>query len=272
MIDLISLQIFRNALYMSIVLSILFGIISFFVVLRKMAFLGAGISHTAFGGVALGVLLAIDPFLTSLGFCLLSAIIIGRIVRYSIISYDTSIGIFFAFSMALGSLFISLKKSYTFDLTGYLFGNILAVKTHELWVSIAVLLLFLIFFGVYYHRLIFLSFDKEAATVSGIATNYLDDLLLLFLTLIIVISIKSVGIILISALIVLPASFGLLWSKNYRYVFIIGVFFTITIMLLGITISNSFDLPTGASIVVIGTLTYFISLSYVFIWQKINHT
>ncbi len=128
MTELFRLQFFQNAFIMSLLLGVLFGILSFFVVLRKMSFLGAGIAHTAFGGVALGVLVGLDPYLTALAFCVAAAILIGKLVRFGRISYDMGIGIFFSFSMALGAIFLSLKKGYTFDLMSYLFGNILAVN------------------------------------------------------------------------------------------------------------------------------------------------
>ncbi len=234
-----------------------------------MAFLGAGISHTAFGGVALGVLLDIDPFASSLVFCLLSAVLITRLSKQQAIGFDTGIGIFFSFAMALGSLFIALKKNYTFDLTGYLFGNILSVERIEIYWAFGALLFFSIFLIFYLQKLLFLSFDPEVAAVSGIRTIFLEYSLILFLALIIVTSIKSVGIILVSALVVLPASFGLALSQNYRNVMLLGVFFALVNMLSGLIVSNFWDIPTGASIVVIGTMVYFFTISLKALFGKI---
>lgn len=255
--SLFSLEVFRNAFAMSLILSLLFGILSFFIVMRKMAFMGAGIAHTAFGGVALGVLMEIDPMITSVIFCTGAALIIGNMARSGRISYDTGIGIFFSFSMALGALFIALKEEYTFDLTGYLFGNILGITQTEIYIALTILVLFLLFIALFFPKLLFLTFDPEVSRASGVATVWLDNMLLLFLALIIVVSIKSVGIILVSALVVLPASFGMLVSGNYRFVFLLGIIYAVFIMLSGLYLSNLLNSPTGATIVTAGTLLYF---------------
>jgi zinc transport system permease protein len=261
MLELLSLTFFRNAFLMCVLLSILYGILSFFTVMRKMSFLGAGIAHTAFGGVALGILLGVNPFFTSLIFCVLAALLIGKLARYGNITFDTSIGIFFAFSMALGAFFIAIKKAYTFDLSGYLFGNILGVTLFDTIAVLIALGLFIPFILLFLHRILFMTFDAEVAVVSGVNTSLLDTLLLVFLAAIIVTSIKIVGIILISALVVLPASFGLLLSKNFRIVILAGILYAMIIMVGGLFLSYGLSTPPGATMVIGGTLIYFIALA-----------
>ncbi|MBP7735408.1 MAG: metal ABC transporter permease [Spirochaetes bacterium] len=268
MIELFQLHFFRNAFIMSFIVGILFGILSFFVVMRKMSFLGAGIAHTAFGGVALGVLIGIDPFLTSLAFCTAAAILIGKLVRFGRISFDMGIGIFFSFSMALGAIFLSLKKGYAFDLMSYLFGNILAVTAADNVIALAVLAVFVPFIIIFIHRILFMTMDEEVAAVSGVRTEVLDTLLLIFLAGIIVISIKIVGIILVSALVVLPASFGLLLSRNYRKVIMIGIVYTVAVMVGGLFLSYYLDTPAGATMVTAGTVIYFLSLGAVKLFRS----
>lgn len=257
MSHLFALEFFRNALFISLLLSGLFGLLSFFIVMRKMAFLGAGISHSAFGGVALGILIGINPFYTSLVFCVGVAVLIGRLVRQGRVSYDTGIGIFFSFTMALGALFIALKKAYTFDLAGYLFGNILGVTTLDLILTVIVAILFIPFVLLFLPKLLFMTFDERTAEVSGVPVQRLDTLLLISLAVIIVVSIKIVGIVLVSALVVLPASFGLLFSRDYRRVLLISVIFTVGMMSGGMGLSYLLNSPTGATMVVLGTLCYF---------------
>lgn len=261
MSGLFSLTFFRNAFGMCILLSVLFGILSFFTVMRKMSFLGAGIAHTAFGGVALGILLGINPFFTSLLFCILAAILIGKLARYGNITYDTSIGIFFAFSMALGAFFIALKRAYAFDLSGYLFGNILGVTLFDTITVIVALCVFIPFILIFLQRILFMTFDEEVAAVSGVKTSFLDTLLLVFLAAIIVTSIKIVGIILVSALVVLPASFGLLLSKDFRIVILAGILYTLVVMVGGLFLSYLLSTPPGATMVISGTIVYFIGLA-----------
>ncbi len=261
MTELFALHFFRNAFIMCFLLSALFGILSFFVVMRKMSFLGAGISHTAFGGVALGILFGINPFYTALAFCVCAAVLIGKISKLGNISYDTGIGIFFSFSMALGAIFIAMRKAYTFDLTGYLFGNILGVTDFDRIVAAVVLLLFVPFELLFIHRILFMTFDEDVAVISGVRVGTLDTALSVFLAVIIVISIKIVGIVLVSALVVLPASFGLLMSKNFRPVIWWGIGFALCTMTSGLFLSYFLDFPAGATMVTAGTLLYFAALT-----------
>ncbi len=257
MIEAFSMNFFRNAFIISILLSVIFGILSFFIVMRKMSFLGAGIAHTAFGGVAIGVFLGINPFITALGFCILIAVLLSRLVRNVNISYDTGIGIFFSFSMALGALLISLKKAYTFDLMGYLFGNILGVTSSDVIITAVALTLFMPFVLLFLNRIIFMSFDEDVASVSGVHTAALDTVMIIFLAGIIVVSIKIIGIILVTALVVLPASFGLLLSRRYKRVIIISIIYTLVAMTGGLFISYYLDTPAGATMVTAGTVAYF---------------
>lgn len=260
MIELISMDFFRNALIMGLIISVIFGVLSFFVVMRKMSFLGAGIAHTAFGGVALGVLLGVSPFLSSLLFCAAASLLIGKLVRIGKISYDTSIGIFFSFSMALGAVFLALKNDYNFDLMGYLFGNILGITVLDNIIAAGMLLVFLPFLAIFFQRLLFMTFDDEVAVVNGVKTGMLDTALLLFLAGIIVVSIKIVGIILVSALVVLPASFGLVLSDDYKKVISAGVLYTFLVIVGGLFLSYMIDTPAGASIVTLATVVYFFVL------------
>lgn len=260
MTSLFEMQFFQNAFLMSLMLGFLFGLLSFFVVMRKMAFLGAGIAHTAFGGIAIGIFLGIHPFYSSLVFCMVSALLINRLVRYGKISYDTGIGIFFSFSMALGALFIALKRAYTFDLSGYLFGNILGVSDTDIILTFIILMIFTPFIVSMFQKILFMTFDEKVAAVSGIRTQRLDTVLSVFLVAIIVVSIKIVGIILVSALVVLPASFGLLFFKNYRSVMVCSMIYTLLTMMSGLFLSYFLDFPTGATMVILGTLYYFSAL------------
>lgn len=259
MLDIFSMEFFSNAFLASLLLSILFGVLSFFIVTRKMAFLGAGVAHTAFGGVAIGVFFGVSPFWSAMFFCVLSAIAIAMLSRRGKISPDVGIGIFFAFSMALGALLIKLKKAYTFDLQGYLFGNILAVTRADLILALALLAIFIPFVALFIHRIMFMIFDEEVALVSGIRTGHLDIALFAFLAVSIVISMKIVGIILVSALVVLPASFGLLLTHNFRGVIALGIAFTFFSMCGGLVLSYYLDTPPGATMVVLGTGIYGVS-------------
>ena len=138
MIEILVLEFMQNAFLAGMMLSLVLAVVSFFVVLRRLSFVGVGVAHSAFGGVALGSLLGISPTLTAIGFAVLVANAIGYIGNQGRLSTDTAIGIFFSLAMALGVIFIGMSDKYNMDLFGYLFGNILAITRQDL-IIIAVL-------------------------------------------------------------------------------------------------------------------------------------
>jgi ABC-type Mn2+/Zn2+ transport system permease subunit len=130
--DVLSYPFMQRALVAAVLVGVVCSVIGTYVVLKKMAFIGAGISHSAFGGVALGYLVGLSPIGIAIPFCLATAMAIGWVSRKGRVSEDTAIGIAFASTMALGALFIGLKEGYNVDLFGYLFGSILAVSESPL--------------------------------------------------------------------------------------------------------------------------------------------
>ncbi len=241
-------------------LSIVFGILSIFVILRKLSFLGVGISHSAFAGVALAVLLDTNLFLTTFFFCLLIAFLIGKTTKMGKLNYDNSIGLFFSFTMAIGAIFLYLSKNYNFDLMSYLFGSILGINKNSILLIIFISIISTAILFIFLKEFIFIAFDEDVAKVSGINVDFFDNLLLIILSSVIVISIKLIGIILVSALLILPGTFSLLLCQNYKKAFFISVFFNIVIFFLGGVISWKIDAPIGATIVTTGSIFYFVAL------------
>lgn len=187
----------QRALLAGVLIGSLCAVIGIYVVLKGMSFMGAGISHAAFGGVALGFLLKVDPVLSSVFFCVASGLGIVYLSKKSHIKEDTTIGIFFASTMALGILIFGLLKGVNVDLFGYLFGNILAVTLNDLYLALLVEGAVFFFVLFYYKELLLLVLDQEMAEVSGIPVSMVYYLLVTLISLTIVISIKVVGIVLV---------------------------------------------------------------------------
>lgn len=258
MSDLLSLSFMQNALAAAVMVSILCAVISFFVVLKRLSFIGAGISHSAFGGVSLGVLLKVNPTLAAVAFAVAAALAIGQISRKSEIHEDTAIGILFAAAMALGILLLSLSKSYTADLFGFLFGNILAVTRLDILIIAILSACVLVLVKLFFKELLFLSFDEEMAQVSGLPVAFLHLLLLGLMAVTIVVSIKIVGIILVSALLVIPGATGYRLTFNYRRMLLISVSVAVASSLMGLGASYYLDIPSGATIVLTATVIFLI--------------
>lgn len=252
----------QRALIAGVITSVLLSVLGFFVVIRKMSFIGVGIAHAAFGGVALGQLLGIPIFLSASIFSVGAGLGIGAVTRHGKIREDTAIGIFFAAGMALGVLFLSLKPGYTADLMSYLFGSILAVTPADLWIIAAVAVVILVIIALFFKELLATSFDAELARASGIPEGVLFYLLLGLVSLGIVSAIKLVGIVLVSALLVLPAATALQWSERYGRVLALSVILGLAYTLGGLIVSYWLDIPSGATIVILGTIVFLLSMGF----------
>jgi zinc transport system permease protein len=257
--DILQLTFMQNAFLAGIMLSLVLAVVSFFVVLRRLSFIGVGVAHSAFGGVALGALIGISPTFTAVAFAVAISNIIGYVSREGKLSTDTAIGVFFSLAMALGVIFIGLSNKYNTDLFGYLFGNILAITRQDL-ITIAVLgsmVLFSTF--LCFKELLFIAFDQEVAFVSGIPVALLDHFLLTILALSVVISMKIVGIVLVSALLVIPGAAALQLTKRYRSMIVVSISIALTSTVGGLFISFYADIASGATIVMLASILFFIA-------------
>ena len=257
--DILSYTFMQRALLAGILIGSLCALIGTYVVLKGMSFMGAGISHAAFGGVALGFLLNIDPVLSSIFFCVASGLGIAFLSKKIRIKEDTTIGIFFASTMAFGIMVFGFLKGVNIDLFGYLFGNILAVTLNDLYLTLIVEGIVLFFILFYYKELMMLVLDQEMAEVSGIPVSRIYFLLVVFMSLVIVISIKVVGIVLVSALLIIPSAAALQMTENFKIALITAVLFGILSSVGGLFLSYSFDTPSGATIVLLATAIFLIS-------------
>ena len=261
MIELLAMGFLQRALVAGIMVSLLCGMLSVFVILRRMAFIGVGISHSAFGGVALGFLLAVNPLWTGIGFAVLVALAIEWVQTHSRVEEDTAIGIFFAASMALGLVFLHLSHTYNVDVFGFLFGNILAIGTKQLVEISLVTAVVLALTLAFYKELVFLSFDEEMAWVSGVPVRALRYLFLVMLALVVIISIYLVGIILVAALLVIPGATAQNLTGHIRSMILTSAAVALGSAVGGLLLSCLLDFPTGATIVLLLALAYLLTIA-----------
>jgi ABC-type Mn2+/Zn2+ transport system permease subunit len=253
MAEMLHYAFVQKALLAGVLSGALLAVIGVYVVLKKMSFIGDGIAHSAFGGVALGLLLGINTTLAAVIFAWLTAMIIGIAKKRTKTSEDALIGIFFAFTMALGVIFIGLNKNYNGDVFGYLFGDILAVTNGDIVALAAVGAAVLLCVYVFYKELLYFAFDEEGARVSGLPVDFMYFLLLTLITAAIVSSIKVVGIILAVAFLIIPVSSAMLVTKKFRSVMAIAVIISLASVLMGFIFSYIFNIASGAAIVVTAT-------------------
>lgn len=240
-----------NALLAGLVVGFLGPFYGTFVVQRRMSFLGDGLAHVAFGGVALGLLLQTEPFWIAIPFTVLVAIALTYLKEKTTIEIDTAIGIFFAVSVALGVLFVSLNKRYISDAFAYLFGSILLVSTEDLFYSYALGIITIIVAYFFWKRWTYATFDAELARVDNINVTLDNYLLSILIALAIVISVKLVGIFLVASFLVIPSATSKLISKTFTQMTLLSILFGIISSEFGVIISIFFDLPTGSTIILL---------------------
>ena len=241
----------QRALIGGLLIAATCSIMSFFVIVRRLAFAGMGISHAAFGGVAIGIAAGVNPIVTAGAFCVGVAGGIGWLSRKGRLHEDAVIGILFSASMAFGVVLIAAAHAYNQDLLSYLFGSILAMTWADVTILAVLSVLAVAFLIFFFKELLFFSFDEETAAASGVPVRFVYYGLLITMALTIVISIKLVGIILISALIVIPGATGLQVSRNYRVVVLVSLASGLVSTIAGLYLSFRFDVASGATIVLI---------------------
>jgi len=250
----------QRALVVGILLAVTCAVLSFFVVLKRMAFVGVGLSHAALGGVALGVVLGVPPLLAAAVFTTGVAWVIGWLRGRSEVSEDTAIGVFFPTAMALGVVLISLSPAYRQDLMAYLFGNILSIRPEEVLPLAALSAVSLGLVGWWFKELLFLGVDEEAAQAAGVAAVPLRFLLLTVLAVTIVASVRLVGIVLASAFLVIPAATGQAVARSLSGMLALAIASAVASVALGLWVSWAWDIPSGAAIVLASAAFFFLAL------------
>lgn len=260
MFEFLSLPFMQRALIAGILVGFLASYYGVFVVQRGLGFLGSGLAHAAFGGVALGILLDQEPLLTAVPFTILVAIGITYVKNKTNLAGDTTIGIFFSISMALGIIFIFMKRQYSSDAFNYLFGSILAVSITDV-IAPAILIIITILFSPFWKRWAYSSFDRELAQADRVPVQFDDYILSVLIAVTIVVSIKVVGIVLIAAFLVIPPATSRLINKSFSKMTTFSVVFGITTAIVGLWISYYLDVPSGATIILLQALLFFIVMS-----------
>ncbi|MGY4706470.1 metal ABC transporter permease [Candidatus Bipolaricaulota sp. J31] len=236
------------------------GAVGVYVVLRGFSFIGAGIAHAAFGGVAIAVLLGIDPLWGALLFSLLVAWGIVHASRRGHIREEIAIGILFASSMALGVLLLNFVPGYRADLFGYLFGNILAVSPRDLVMSVALAGVVFVGIALFYKEFLLITFDPGMAEAQGFPVGALQGGLLSLVALTVVLSLRVVGAVLVAALLVVPAATAYQFVRNFHRLVLLSAALGVGEVVAGLILSFYLDIPSGPTIVLLSAALFGLAL------------
>ncbi len=255
-------QFLQNALWACLLASLGCGIMGSYVVVKRMGFLVGGISHAVLSGMGIAYFIGQSPLTGAVIAALVSAVLIGLIKLRWRQDEDILIAAFWSSGMAIGILFISKTPGYNVNLMSYLFGNILLVTQQDLILMLILDCMLLLAVFVFYKYFLILTFDEEFARLRGVSVEIYYILLLCMIALSIVLMIQMVGLILVLALLVLPAATAALFARSFPRMLIVAVVISLLSTISGLFVSYQPDLPSGAMMVIMATVIYLLGLLY----------
>lgn len=241
----------HRALISGVAIAILCSVIGLFLVLRRYSLFGDAIAHSSFGGIALGLMAGVYPLWTAYGVSLVSALIITRIKEKYDISGDASVAVLLSSGIAIGLVIIGISGGFTIDIFSFLFGSILLVSVNDTILILSLTGVILIVVLLLYRQLLYSTFNEEQAKVSGIPVEKINYLIVFMAGLTVVTSIQLVGVLLISALFVIPNVSAIMYGKGFKQTVIISISFSIFSVVAGILISYIFDITPAGTIVLL---------------------
>lgn len=246
----------QRALLAALVVAVLCAVLGVYVVLRGLSLLGDGLAHISFAGVAIGLVVGIYPLGVALVAAIVGALAIHTLRARNVVRGDTAIGILFTAGLALGILLVSRHRGLGVDVTSYLFGNLLAVTAADLTLVSLIGTALVVVFGLMQKEFFYVTFNEEAARLSGLPVGLLNVLFTTLTAASIVMAARIVGILLVSALLVVPAATSLQFARSFRGAIALSVAFGLASVLAGVWAATEYGYATGASIALTSTLLF----------------
>jgi len=250
----------QRALVSGIAIALLCSVVGLFLVLRRYSLFGDAVAHSSFGGIALGLLLGIYPMWTAYVISIISALIITRIKQKFDISGEASVAILLSSGIAIGLILISISGGFSVDIFSFLFGSILLVSTEDTILILVLTGAILIVILLLYRELVYSTFNEDQAKVSGIPVEKINYLIVFIAGITVVTSIQLVGILLISALFVIPNVTAIMFGRSFKQTAILSISFAISAVVIGILISYLLDITPSGSIVMLSITIFGVTI------------
>ena len=259
--DLMQYGFLQKALFTSVMVGIISGVIGSFIILRGMSLMGDAISHAILPGVAASFMLGINYFVGAVIMGLLTSVSITFISQNSKLKSDTAIGIIFSAFLALGILMF-MKAQTAISLDSILFGNVLMVQDFDMYLTLIIGILVIAIIFIFYKEFLITSFDPVIADTYGISTKFFHYLLMILLTLVTVASLQTVGVILVVAMLITPAATAFLLTQKLSKMIFIAAGLGATAAIVGLFLSNTYNLASGPVIVLVSTIMFLIAFFF----------
>src|SRR5687768_7800452 len=255
-VDIFSYGFIQRALFSGLIIAITCSVIGLFLVLKRQSLFGDAISHMAFGGIAIGTFLNIYPIWTAMGFSIVTALAIAKIRQSTKLPSDSMVAVMLSLGLGIGVTLVSLSDGFSVDVFSFLFGSILLVSLQDIYPIIIVAIIVVSIIIVYYKKFIYIAFDEEQAKISGIEVEKLNYLFTILVAITIIFSMKLVGILLISALIVIPNITALLFNQGFKKTLVISLSLSTFSVFAGIVLSYYYNLAPSGIIVLLSTTSF----------------
>lgn len=248
-IQLLGYRFFQYALIGGSISALSCALVGLFVILRKESMIGDGVAHVSFGGIAIGLYFGIEPIITALIVSIFAVLGISYMRRKGLASSDSATAVILAIGFSTGLIIISLAGGFNVELFSYLFGSILTINRGDLLLVGTLGVSVLVLVGVFYKELLSITFDEQASRLMGIPVGPISTVFNILVAVTIVLSIKVVGMILVTALLVLPGLSALQLDLSFKRTSVISVIFGVGSVIVGIFASAVFDVATSGVIV-----------------------
>lgn len=263
-INILQYGFIMRGLEAGVIVAIIAPLIGIFLVLRRYSLITDTLAHVSLAGIALGLLFGINPIFTAIGTAVVASLGIEKLRTSQKVYGESALAIFLSGSLAIAVIILSLANGFNANLFNYLFGSIVTVSAGDVWTIGILALITIVILFAFFKELVFISFDEEAARVAGIPVRLINTILIILAALAVSLSIPIVGVLLISALIVIPVVTALQLKQNFVRTIIFAEIFSVLSVVTGIITSFYFNLSAGGTIVLI-MLAIFV---FVFIFKK----
>ncbi|NLK62361.1 MAG: metal ABC transporter permease [Fusobacteria bacterium] len=258
-IEALSYSFMIKGLIAGSLIALICSILGIFLVLKKFSLIGDGLAHTSFATVAFALLLGQSPIIFSIPLVIIASIIILKITEKTGAYGDSSIGMVSSLCIAVGITIVSVSKGFNVDIYSYLFGSILSINIYEVYVSLALSLIIIILIVLFYNELFVSIYDEDFAKVSGIKIDYINYFLSILTSITVVLGVKVVGTMLVSSLIIFPASSALQISNSFKKSLILASIFGVLSIIIGIIGAYILDIPSSSAIVFVNAIFFVFS-------------
>jgi len=256
--EMFSYDFLVRAIIVGLLVSLCASLLGISLVLKRYSMIGDGLSHVGFGTLAIATALNAAPLAVSIPIVILAAFLLLRISENSTIKGDAAIALISTGSLAIGVVVISLTTGMNTDVCNYMFGSILAMSKSDVNLSVALAIVVLILFIVFYNKIFAVTFDENFARATGTKTNIYNMLIALLTAVTIVLGMRMMGALLISSLIIFPALTSMRLCKTFKSVTICSAIVSVFCFFIGVIISYLYATPTGASVVIVNIVVFFL--------------